>query len=97
VMENNVIADNGAKREPARPAFRLVTDITGRNFDAAHYVTEFAISRDLRKEDLAGSAVRVGAQWSVVKSSAPGSVVVWGKITDEAAKLEVLDHYPETK
>jgi hypothetical protein len=93
LMENNVIADNGAKREPAKPSFRLAADITGRNFDAVHYVTELAINKDLRKEDLAGSAVRIGKQWSVVKSSAAGNVVVWGKITDEAAKIEVLDPY----
>lgn len=97
VMENNVIADNGAKKEPAKPKFRLVADIVGRNFDAGHYVTEFAISGNLGKEDLAGSAVRVGKQWSVAKSSRSGTVIVWGKMTDEAATLEVLDHYLATK
>jgi hypothetical protein len=97
VMENNVIADNGAKREPARPVFRLVAEVTGRSFDADRYVTEFAVSGNLRREDLAGSAVRVGKQWSVVKSTGPGSVVVWGKMTDDALKLEILDHYLATQ
>ncbi len=97
LMENNVIADNGAKREPARPTFRLAADITARNFDAGHYVTRFTVNNDLRKEDLAGCAVRIGKQWSVVKSSAAGNVEVWGKIADDAAKIEVLDGYQTVK
>ena len=55
--------------------------------------SEFAVGAALGKEDLSGSVVRVGGQWSVVKSSAPGRLVVWGKITDESAKLEILDDY----
>ena len=43
LMENNVIADNGAKREPAKPKFRLAADIAGRNFDPLHYATEFTL------------------------------------------------------
>jgi hypothetical protein len=97
VMENNVIADNGAKRDPARPSFRLVSDITARGFDPHRYVTEIALSKNLGKEDLSGSAVRIGGQWSIVKSNTPGSLVIWGKITDEAAKVELLDHYLATK
>jgi len=97
VMENNVIADNGAKREAPKPSFRAAADITGRNFDPLRYVTEIAIGSIQGKEDLAGSAVRIGKQWSVVKSSAPGRLVIWGKVTDEAAKVEVLDQYLATK
>jgi hypothetical protein len=97
VMENNVIADNGEKRVAAKPAFRLAGEIAARNFDRARYVTEIALNNSLGKEDLAGSAVRIGAQWSVVKSSGPGSLIVWGHITDEASKAEILDHYQATK
>lgn len=93
VMENNIIADNGARKEPARPSFRLAGEITDRKFDARHYVTEIRTSKDLGKEVLPGSAVRIGGQWSVVKSSGPSSLIIWGKITDEAARVEVLDHY----
>ena len=49
------------------------------------------------KEDLSGSVVRIGAQWSVVKSSSPGGLVVWGKITDKAGRVEVLDNYLTAK
>jgi hypothetical protein len=37
--------------------------------------------------------VRIGKQWSVVKSSQPGSLLLRGKITDEAARVEILDRY----
>ena len=94
-MENNTIADNGARREPAKPSFRLAGDITARKFDARHFVTEIATDKDLDKEDFSGSVMRIGTQWSVVKSSGPNSLIVWGKITDEASVFEVLDHYVE--
>jgi hypothetical protein len=97
VSENNVIADNGAKREAARPSFRLAGDITARKFDARRCVTEIATSEALGKENLSGSVVRIGAQWSVVKSSDANGLTVWGKITDEAPKVEVLAHYAATK
>jgi hypothetical protein len=97
VMENNIIADNGAKREAAKPSFRLVADITARKFDARHYVTEIATGKPLGKEDLSASVVRIGAQWSIVKSSGPGGLTIWGKITDESARVEVLDHYAAKK
>jgi hypothetical protein len=32
-----------------------------------------------------------------VKSSTPGALVLWGKIADEAGKVEALDHYVEKK
>jgi hypothetical protein len=93
VLENNIVADNGAKRTAATPALRLAGEITHRKFDARRWVTEIATSRDFRKDDLAGSVVRVGKQWSVVKSNDAHSLVIWGQITDEAARVEVLDHY----
>ena len=96
-MENNIIADNGAKREPARPSFRLSSPITERKFDARRYVTEIATGQPLGKEDFSGSVVRIGGQWSVVKSSGPGSLILWGKITDQAASFEMLDHYLPAK
>lgn len=97
LAENNIIADNGAKRMPATPVFRLVRDIAARKFDGKQYATEITSSKPLDKEDLSGSVIRIGAQWSVIKSSGPDSLIVWGKITDEAAKFEILDHYTAEK
>jgi hypothetical protein len=93
VMENNIIADNGARRESAKPSFRLAGYITARKFDVRGYVTEIATSTALGKEDLSGSVVRIGGQWSVVKSSGPDRLIIWGKITDEAKEFEILDQY----
>jgi len=87
-----VIADNGEKRVAAKPSFRLAGDITARKFDPTRYITEIDTSKDLGK-DLPGNAVRIGGQWSVIQSSTPGRLNIWGKITDEAAKIEVLDRY----
>jgi hypothetical protein len=92
-MEHNIIADNGLKREPAKPAFRLAADITTRKFDARQFVTEIATSKPLSKEDLSGNPVRIGAQWSIVKASGPSSVTVWGKIAEEGKRVEVLERY----
>jgi len=94
VMENNVTADNGAKRTPATPKFRLTGDITARKFDARGYVTEIGTSAALGKEHaLAGAVVRIGKQWSVVKSNGPSSLTIWGKFTGEAPQVELLDDY----
>lgn len=94
VMEDNVIEDNGAKREPATPRFRLTGEITSREFDARSYVTEIGTNADLGADHaLAGSVVRVGKQWSVVKSNSPHRLIIWGKVTDEGAKVEILDDY----
>jgi hypothetical protein len=97
VLENNIIADNGAKRQAPTPSFRLAGDITARKFDAQRYVTEIATSPPLGKEDLSGSVVRIGAQWSVVKSGSPSGLILWGKITDQAVRVEVLDQYTAKK
>ena len=91
-MENNIIADNGAKRVPATPAFRAGGEIAASKFDARRHVTEIA-TKGLGSEDFSGSVVRVGKQWSVIKSSSPAGLVLWGKVTDKAAKVEVLDRY----
>ena len=56
-------------------------------------MTEITVSQPLTKETLSGSVVRIGQQWSVVKSSGPTSLIVWGKIGNEAPSLEILDHY----
>jgi hypothetical protein len=105
-MENNIIMDNGAKKQPARPAFRLAGEISSRKFDTRRYVTEFATSKPLgaeiavgktrHLESLGGSVVRIGGQWSVVKSSSPEGVVLWGQITDETSRIEVLESYVKT-
>src|SRR5262249_6301329 len=102
VMENNTIADNGvpgkkARREAPKPSFRLAGDLTARKFDARRYVTEVSTGKALGTKDLSGSVVRIGAQWSVIKSSGPKGLVVWGKITDKAARVEVLDEYVAKK
>lgn len=97
LTENDIIADNGARREPARPSFRLAADITDRKFDPRRYVTEIATSSALGKEDLSGAVVRIGSQWSVVQSSAPIGLRIWGRITDEATKVEVLTRYEAKK
>jgi hypothetical protein len=93
VMEDNVIADNGSRKEMPRPSFRLAGDITSRKFDEARHVTDIAVSKDLGKEDLSGGVARIGSQWSVIQSSGPRRLSIWGRITDEAARAEILDHY----
>jgi hypothetical protein len=105
VAEDNTIADNGTPREkgkrvakaPPSPSFRLAGDVTARKFDAGRHVTEIATGKALGGEDLSGSVVRVGGQWSVVKSSGPGGLTVWGKVTDEAPRFEILDRYDTGK
>jgi hypothetical protein len=91
-MEDNVIADNGSRRESPRPSFRRTGDITSRKFDERRHVTDLTV-KDLGDEDLSGAVVRIGAQWSVVESSGSGHLGIWGKISDQAAKVEILDHY----
>ena len=87
-------ADNGGKRDPATPHFHLTGEITSRQFDARSFVTQIGASAKLGKEHaLAGSVVRIGKQWSVVKSNGPDSLLVWGKITDEASTVEILESY----
>jgi hypothetical protein len=93
VMEDNLIADNGAKRVAATPSFRLGCEITAREFDARRWVTEVETSQDLGKEDLSGAVVRIGKQWTVVKSGGPGRLILWGKVADEASRAEILDGY----
>src|SRR5262249_12099335 len=105
VMENNTIADNGTPREkgkkmqkqPPKPSFRLAGDITASKFDPQRYVTEIATSMSFGNENRAGSVVRVGGEWSVVKSAGNGGLVVWGMFTDKATRVEILDHYPLKK
>jgi hypothetical protein len=93
-MQDNIVADNGAKRDPATPKFRLTGDITARHFDERGYVTEIGTSAALGKEHaLSGSVVRIGKQWSVVKTNDSKSLVIWGKVTDEAAQVEILADY----
>lgn len=97
VNENNIMTDNGAKKVLPTPAFRLAIDITDRKFDDRRQVTEITVGKPLGKEILAGGVVRIGKDWSVIKSSGPSSITVWGKITDEAPKLEILDNYAGKK
>jgi hypothetical protein len=96
VNEGNVSAANGAKRTPANPKFRATAEITKRRYDERACVTELAISTESGAVIPAASVVRIGGQWSVVKSGDPAGVVVWGKISDEAGKIEVLADYTES-
>jgi hypothetical protein len=93
VLEDNVILDNGAKRQAPTPTFRITGDISAAKFNTQRYVTEVATTTSLSSMPLAGNVVRIGGQWSVVKSSDPGGLVVWGKITDKAGRVEILDQY----
>src|SRR3954470_4912481 len=52
VLENNVIADNGARRQAPTPSLRGAGDIPASKFDAPRYVTEVATHTPLGKEDL---------------------------------------------
>jgi hypothetical protein len=107
VMEDNVIQDNQESKNQSSCKFRLTGQITGRNFDQRRYVTEITTSADLSshrnvhtiyerqpaEDALSGAIIRIGEQWSVVKSSEPNKLVVWGKITDDTAKFDLLDLY----
>lgn len=98
VMEDNVIKDNGDPRGrggDGSPSFAVTGDIAGREFDATHFVTQIATGKPLpEKNELAGSAVRVGRQWSIVKSAGPKGLMVWGRVMDGDAKaFEILDSY----
>jgi len=86
-----------AKPGSGRISFRLDAAITRRKFDARRFVTEIGTSQALGKEDLSGSVVRIGKQWSVVKSGGPDSLVLWGKVTDQAPVVEILAHYLEAR
>jgi hypothetical protein len=89
-MENNTIEHNDA----SPPPFRLTAEIAQRKFDPGHYVTEITTTgKELGADDLAGAAVCIGKQWSVIRSAEGNKLVIWGKITDEASTLKVLDHY----
>jgi hypothetical protein len=107
VMEDNVIQDNQESKNQTNCRFRLTGQITGRNFDQLRYVTEITTSADLSshrnvhtiyervpaEDALSGAIIRIGEQWSVVKSSEPNKLVIWGKITDDTAKFDLLDLY----
>jgi hypothetical protein len=96
LSEGDIIIDNGAKRVAPTPKFRLAGEILASKFDNRQYVTEVA-AKSFGSEDFSGNVIRVGKQWSVVKSSSPAGLVLWGKITDKAAKVEVLDRYQAKK
>jgi hypothetical protein len=109
ISQDNIIQDNPEQKSQGAPRFRLTGAITRRNFDARRYVTEIDTSTDLAAmrsartifdtpgfDALGGAIVRVGQQWSVVKSTEANKLTVWGKITDEAATFDLLDEYIES-
>src|SRR5262249_33790357 len=62
-------------------------------FDPRRYLSEIATVKTPGTEDLSGTIVHIGGPWSVVKFSSRSGLTVWGKITDKAARVEVLDRY----
>ena len=97
VMEENIIKDNGDPRgrtSESSPSFAMTGTITAREFDAARFITRIGTDKPLpEKNELAGSAVRVGRQWSIVQSAGPKGLTVWGRMTDDAKTFEILDDY----
>jgi hypothetical protein len=51
------------------------------------------VAESISKEKLAGSVVRIGKQWSIIRSNTDQGLVVWGRITDEGGKVETLEDY----
>jgi hypothetical protein len=96
LSEGDILLDNGAKRVAPTPKFRLSGEIAATKFDSRQYVTEIAM-KSLGSEDFSGSVIRIGKQWTVVKSSSPAGLTLWGKITDKATKVDVLDRYQAKK
>ena len=90
-MEDNIMQNN----DTGSPKFRTTGPITGRKFDAARYVTEFATGKPLDEVEAYDGrhGVRIGKQWTVVKFAEANRIVVWGKITDGASTFEILDNY----
>lgn len=91
VSEGNIIEDN----ESGSPKFRANGKITGREFEPHRFVTEITTDRPWTDEDidLEGAPVRIGQQWSLVKSVEPDGIVVWGHVTDQAQTFKILDDY----
>jgi hypothetical protein len=107
---DNIIQDNEEKKTQGSPKFRFNGQITSRNFDEHRFVTAITTGSDLTAlrtarnifdtpgfDVLGGSIIRIGDQWSVVKSSEPNKLYVWGKITDQAPTFDLLDHYGRTE
>ena len=59
--------------------------------DRYHIGIQPAAIHGLRQEEIV-LALR-NPQARSVKSSSPGRLTLWGKITDKAARVEVLDQY----
>ena len=112
LAEDNIIADNEMTRQqakskgidtdkdiPASPKIRLSGNIDAKNFDPTYYVTEIKVNEPMGGE-LAGRVIRIGEQWSIIKSSDETGLIVWGKIDDDAKTFEILDDYgwkPDTR
>jgi predicted outer membrane repeat protein len=59
VLENNIIADNGDRREPATPNFRFTGDITASSYDPQHHVTQLTTGTQVtRRRTLEHSEIR---------------------------------------
>jgi hypothetical protein len=99
VLEDNIVEGNGELRgdgSDVTPRFRLSGAITGRTFDAERAVTSFTVGKPIGEDEgyaIEAAPVRIGRQWSVIRSAGPDGLVVWGKVTDESKTFEVLDTY----
>ena len=99
VFEDNIVEGNGQLRadgDDVTPKFRFSGGIAGRAFDADRFVTRFTTDESIGDDEgyaMEGAAVRVGRQWSVVRSAGPDGLVVWGNVTDASKTFEVLEEY----
>lgn len=69
--------------------------VVSRRYDPAWATTEFVIDGFSISPipDLAGRVIRLGEQWSVIKSAGNGRAVVWGELTDRAGEVFILGTY----
>jgi hypothetical protein len=67
--------------------------ITSRAFDDARYLTTLQVAASLSPDQLAGRAINIGKQWSVIQSNDGKQIRVWGNITDPAAECIIPGTY----
>ena len=68
--------------------------LTDKTYLEDSFVTQLQVGgAGLGDQDLAGRVIRIGEQWSVVKSNTAAQIVVWGELTDEAQSFTILGTY----
>jgi Right handed beta helix region len=85
-VTNNIIQGGyeGAGNRGDDPRFiddSLKLAVTGKTYDASRCLTTIAVN-NAPSQNLAGRLINIGRQWSVVRSSSTGQLVVWGEISD---------------